>query len=203
MEIITGRSGRKGRAALWESIAQEKPRSILNQMIMGQDVWAERPSESFRQNLLAAGVNRVLPDRSLGDAKIFFVDCEQPQPKAQWHVVLRGGTLISDTFFSNKPCFAVTYMSACLKKQARLYFTDLCKDQKSNVYDCIVNHCRPAWPQSKWDMLPDAAGAHIVVALQKEKGKFKKKRTECPYRTRVASPTDLGEQRQCEQWTLS
>ena len=99
MEIITGRSGRKGRAALWESIAQEKPRSILNQMIMGQDVWAERPSESFRQNLLAAGVNRVLPDRSLGDAKIFFVDCEQPQPKAQWHVVLRGGTLISDAFF--------------------------------------------------------------------------------------------------------
>ena len=34
-------------------------------------------------------------------------------------------------------------------------------------------------------------------------GQIQKKRTECPYRTRVASPTDLGEQRQCEQWTLS
>lgn len=89
----------EGRAALWESIVKQKPRSLLNQMLMGQDVWMESPNDYIRQNLLASGVNQVLPHDALLGARIFFVHKENPQPKAQWHAVLRGGTLISDSFF--------------------------------------------------------------------------------------------------------
>ena len=97
------------RQSLWESISMQRPRSFIDQLVMGQDIWLENHAASTVQNLLAFGVNRVVDPDALSEVKMFIFNGEQQiPPKAQWHAALRG---VSAMFFFQLNLFLFSAMS--------------------------------------------------------------------------------------------
>jgi hypothetical protein len=67
---------------------------FFEQKVNGQNIWLEKPNSDQIQKLVAWGANSVSPD--LQKSTVFSVYNSEPQPRALWQAVLKGGVVMNE-----------------------------------------------------------------------------------------------------------
>ena len=77
-----------------EKCQRPKRPFFLSKKIDGQNIWLGKPNSDQIQKLVAWGANSVSSD--LEKSTVFLVNNSEPQPRALWHAVLKGGVVMNE-----------------------------------------------------------------------------------------------------------
>ena len=159
------------RDAAWRSATERKGRFFFEQKINGQNVWLESPNRDQIQKLVAWGANSVSSD--LEESTVYLVSNSDPQPRAFWHAVLKGGVVMNEGLLEvQSAVFSIGFCKPAVNKKKKIYFSpELCA-KRSQAYQFLQNHCNKG--TNSWEN-SDLTSAHMVLCLESEKKTFQKK----------------------------
>ncbi|CAJ1400375.1 unnamed protein product [Effrenium voratum] len=121
------------RANLWHMAQEKKDFAFFSGLVTGADVWIPQPTLQERHKLISWGAHRVSSE--LEGCSVFVVNHEDPEPRARWHALLKGKTLLSRAVFLAE------------RGQARTF--------------CVSYVCES--PGTKWLQCADKNAAQVVL----------------------------------------
>ena len=158
------------RAAAWRSASDRKDH-FFEQKVNGQNIWLEKPNSDQIQKLVAWGANSVSPD--LQKSTVFSVYNSEPQPRALWQAVLKGGVVMNEGLLeAESAVFSIGFCKPAVKKKIKIHFSPELCEKKSNVQKFLQDHCNRG--TNSWETSA-LTSAHMVLCLESEKNTFKKK----------------------------
>lgn len=131
-------------------------------------MWLESPNGDQIQKLVAWGANSVSSD--LEESTVYLVSNSDPQPRALWHAVLKGGVVMSEGLLEVQfAVFSIRFCKPAVNKKKKIFFPQSCAPREArcaNSYRIIATN---SWENS------DSTSAHMVLCLESEKKTFQKK----------------------------
>lgn len=107
--------------------------------ISGQNVWLESPNGDQIQKLVAWGANSVSSD--LEESTVYLVSNSDPQPRALWHAVLKGGVVMSEGLLEVQfAVFSIRFCKPAVNKKKKIFSPELCA-KRSQMRQFLQNHC--------------------------------------------------------------
>ena len=106
---------------------------FFEQKVNGQNIWLEKPNSDQIQKLVAWGANSVSSD--LEKSAVFLVNNSEPQPRALWHAVLKGGAVVNQGLLeAESAVFSIGFCKPAVKKKMKIHFSPELCEKKSNVH---------------------------------------------------------------------
>ncbi|CAJ1453878.1 unnamed protein product [Effrenium voratum] len=161
------------RANLWHMAQEKKDFAFFSGLVTGADVWIPQPTLQERHKLISWGAHRVSSE--LEGCSVFVVNHEDPEPRARWHALLKGKTLLSRAVFlaerGQARTFCVSYVPA-EKRTTALHVTQSFAKRSPQVASFLGEVCES--PGTKWLQCADKNAAQVVLCQLVEVSGLKK-----------------------------
>ena len=169
----------KRQSALQGMVTNTLDLNAIHREMQGKIVWFPGCNPFELQRTLSLGAHSV-ESTSLDHASVFVVS-DTPQPRAQWHAVLRGGMLLSRGFLSpSSSGFCMVYASA-LESKRILFLTENFQQKHPQVCACLttLGGRSQHWQVHAGGGVPASRPGNLVTVLceDHEKNRYKAKNT--------------------------